>query len=98
MGSLAVLGAAAGVFAYNKTKVNLWLVGSAIMLSLWPYTMLVLQPTNHYLLDVDARLEKDTELVSAEKHKVIDKLRYWVSGHRPRIFIALLSAAVFYLA
>lgn len=42
MGSLAILGAALGAMCYMKTKINLWLVGGAVMGSLWPYTYLVL--------------------------------------------------------
>ena len=62
MFSLAFLGVAAGVVVYYKTKVNLWLVGSAFMSSIWPYTMLRLQSTNFYLFGIDARFDKDTEL------------------------------------
>jgi hypothetical protein len=50
MGSLAVIGTIAGAIAYQKTKVNIWLVGAAVMFSIWPYTLIRLMPTNDYLL------------------------------------------------
>jgi hypothetical protein len=53
-GGLALLGSALAVGAYFKTKVKLWLVGGALMFALWPYTMLVLMPTNKSLLKIDA--------------------------------------------
>lgn len=33
-----------------------------------------------------------------KKNKVAEKLKSWTSGHRPRMFIAFLAAAIFYLA
>lgn len=50
MGSLAIVGSLFSLGAYFKTKVNLWLIGGALMLSLWPYTLLTLKPINDYLL------------------------------------------------
>jgi len=53
MGSLSILGAVFGGLCYYKTKQNLWIIGGAVMGSLWPYTLLVLMPTNKTLMDLD---------------------------------------------
>ena len=50
MGSLALAGAVFGGLCYWKTQQKLWAVGAAIMASAWPYTLLVLMPTNNYLM------------------------------------------------
>lgn len=60
MGSLALVGAAFGALAYWKTKQSLWAVGAALMGSLWPYTLLVLMPTNKYLTELDSKLDLNT--------------------------------------
>ena len=57
MGSLALIGAGFGALCYWKTKQNLWAVGAGLMASLWPYTMVVLMPTNKYLMDLDQKLD-----------------------------------------
>ena len=39
---LNIAAALMGVAAYLKTKHNLWLVGGALMLAIWPYKYLMM--------------------------------------------------------
>lgn len=46
-----------GITCYLKTKQNLWLVGSALMSLIWPYTYFFLGNSSQYLLDNDKKLD-----------------------------------------
>jgi len=48
--SLAVLGGIAGALAWWETRDNLWLVGAVVLVANWPYTLLVIMPTNLRLM------------------------------------------------
>jgi len=99
MSSIALI---AGVFSglcYWKTQEKLWILGGALMTGLWPYTYLVLMPTNKELLHHNKTLKTETEVVSSgENDTILAKLSSWVTGHRGRALIALVAAAVFYVA
>ncbi len=47
--SLAVVGAVLAVLAWWQLRDFLWLVGGAVLLTNWPYTLLVIMPVNHRL-------------------------------------------------
>jgi hypothetical protein len=53
VGAVSLISAGFGIAAYFNTKVNLWLAGSAIMASLLPISMFLLEPTHSYLTGVD---------------------------------------------
>lgn len=48
-GALAVLSALAGVVAWWQLGGGLWLIGAALMIANWPFTLLVIMPVNHAL-------------------------------------------------
>lgn len=47
---LAAAAALMGIAAYVKTKHNLWLVGGALMIAIWPYKYLMMGSSGKYLL------------------------------------------------
>jgi len=48
--SLAVLGGALGALAWWKTGDGLWLAGTVVLVANWPFTLLVIMPTNLRLM------------------------------------------------
>ncbi len=47
--SLALLATLVGLFAAYESGRGLWLLGAALMLASWPYTLIVIMPTNRAL-------------------------------------------------
>ncbi len=47
---LAIVGGALGIWAWYLERDLLWLLGAALLLANWPFTMLVIMPTNKKLL------------------------------------------------
>src|SRR5215813_7610464 len=50
---LAIVGFLLGTLAAWQTGNWLWLVGAVVMVSNWPYTLLVIMPTNNSLMAAD---------------------------------------------
>lgn len=50
---LALLGCVLGVVAWWQTSRWPWLVGALLMVANWPYTILVIMPTNNRLMALD---------------------------------------------
>jgi hypothetical protein len=58
--SLAIIGAVCGLLAYYDGGDRLWLLGAALLIANWPYTLLVILPTNNRLLAIEpARAGED---------------------------------------
>ena len=53
MGGLSILGALLGGVCYWKSQEKYWLIGGALMGSLWPYTLITLMPINKELLKIN---------------------------------------------
>ena len=47
--SLALIGFVLGLAAWWRTGDELWAVGAIVLVANWPYTMLMIMPTNHQL-------------------------------------------------
>jgi hypothetical protein len=50
--SLAAIGAGLGVAAYFQTLDWRWLAGATLMFANWPFTMIVIMPTNRRLMAI----------------------------------------------
>jgi len=51
--SLALLAAVLGAFAWWQSSDWRWLLGAIVIISAWPYTLLIIRPTNDELLATD---------------------------------------------
>ena len=88
-GSLVAVSAVAGFAAYFQGGSWLWLMGALAIIVNWPYTMIVLIPTNNKLLA--------TPLESArpETRQMIER---WGRGHLLRGFLGAVAVVSFLIA
>ncbi len=56
---LAILGFLLGTLAAWQTGNWLWFVGAVVMVLNWPYTLLVIMPTNNMLMTLDPEARSD---------------------------------------
>jgi hypothetical protein len=87
--SLAVLGFVLGAASWLITGDWLWLVGGLVMLANWPYTLLVIMPTNKQLNDTPP------ETAGPETRALIRK---WGRLHAGRTAFGALALVIFLLA
>ena len=83
---LAVAGGLAGLAVWYWSRDWRWLAGAVVLLSNWPFTLLVIMPTNKRLLAMSA-LEAGPESRSL--------LAHWVRLHNVRCMLGSLSALLF---
>ena len=83
---LAVLGFLFSVIAWLQGSGVWWLVGGAILVSVVPFTLIVIMPTNKALMD--ASLDK----TSAQAHQLLTR---WARLHAVRTVLSLLALALF---
>jgi hypothetical protein len=50
---LAIIGFLLGVLAWWQTGHWTWLLGAVVLVANWPYTLLVIMPTNQKLMDME---------------------------------------------
>src|SRR5215471_19169063 len=50
---LAIIGFVLGLVAWHQTGNSPWLVGAAILIAAWPYTLIAIMPTNRQLMATD---------------------------------------------
>ncbi|TKT71831.1 DUF1772 domain-containing protein [Afipia massiliensis] len=50
---MAIVGFLLGVLAWWQTGQWLWLIGGAVLVANWPYTLLVIMPTNNKLMAME---------------------------------------------
>jgi hypothetical protein len=83
---LALVATAFGVAAYFGSGDWRWLLGAALSLANWPYTMLGIMPTNRALMGTDS------ETADASVRQMVEK---WGRLHAVRSALGLAAAAVF---
>ena len=85
--SLAILGGFFGVVAFFSTFEWRWLLGAVVLLVNWPYTIIVIMPTNHRLMSTPAGA------ATAETRRMIGR---WGILHAGRSVLGL-AATLLYL-
>ena len=79
--TLAVIGGCAALWQWYAAGSAAWLIGGVLLLANWPYTLLVIMPTNHIL-----------EAEGAETSAAADSLlRRWNRLHAVRTGLSLLA-------
>jgi hypothetical protein len=83
---LALIGAILGLIAWRQTQAWQWLAGAVVLVSAWPYTLLVIRPTNNELLG--------TQLseAGARTRALLEK---WGRLHAGRSALGVLSMLLF---
>jgi hypothetical protein len=87
--SLAVIGFLTATAAWLMGASRWWLVGGIILVSVVPYTLVAIMPTNKELLNPD--LDKD----SVRAHRLLKK---WNQLHTVRSLLSFIAFLVFVLA
>ena len=84
--TLAVLSGLAGIYAYTQSQDWRWILGAGLILLNWPYTLLVIMPTNHKLLAT-----KESEMDSG----TVALIRHWGKLHAVRTLLGLSATGIF---
>jgi hypothetical protein len=84
--TLAVAGGALAIWQWHATGGGLWLAGGLVLLANWPFTLLVIMPTNRRLLAEGAGTAADTP----------DLLIRWNRLHAVRTLLGLLATALLF--
>jgi hypothetical protein len=83
---LAIAGFLLGLLAWWQTGGRLWLLGAVVLVANWPYTLLVIMPTNTRLMALDpARAGPDSR-------RLIEK---WAQLHAGRTALGLAATLIF---
>jgi hypothetical protein len=83
--SLAVLSGAFGLVAAFQTHSWLWLIGAMLILANWPYTLLMVKPTN------DAINAVDTKTAAGARVLIVK----WARLHGARTALGVLATGIF---
>src|ERR1700758_3081756 len=84
--NLVVVGGGLGRVAFLSTLEWRWLLGAVVLLANWPYTIYVIMPTNHRLMDTQL------EAATAETRQMI---RQWGILHAGRSALGLVATLIF---
>jgi uncharacterized membrane protein len=84
--SLAVLGGASGALAWWKTGNVLWLAGALVLLANWPFTLLVIMPTNRRLMATHP------ESADAVTRSLLER---WGRLHAVRSMLGVIATVLF---
>ena len=83
--SLAIVGGVLGLVAYFSSLDWRWLLGAAVLLANWPYTIFVIVPTNRYLMNTPA------EAATAETRRMLER---WGALHARRSALGLVATLI----
>ncbi len=83
---LAIIGFLLGVLAWWQTGHWTWLLGAVVLVANWPYTLLVIMPTNQKLMDM--------ELANAgpETRGLIER---WATLHAGRTALGVAATLIY---
>jgi len=84
--SLAIVGGVLGLVAYFSSLDWRWLLGAAVLLANWPYTIFVNMPTNRHLMNTPA------EAATAETRRMLER---WGALHAGRSALGLVATLIF---
>jgi uncharacterized membrane protein len=87
--SLALIGTILGLIAWWESGQGMWLAGAVVLILPWPFTLLVIRPTNDALLATDP--------AEAGPH-TIALIRKWGHLHAVRTALGVLAAALYFAA
>ena len=87
--TLALIGFLFGTWAFAETQGWLWLAGGLALLSGWPYTLLVILPTNKRLLATP---------LSAANAETVALIAKWAVLHGVRTALGVASTLLFLAA
>lgn len=87
--SIAVIGLIVALLAWWQTRQWQWLLGGVALIANWPYTLLVMMPTNRKLFTIDlARAGPESRLL----------IERWARLHAVRTGLGFAATAVFFWA
>ena len=84
--SLAIVGGLFGLAAYFIAPDWRWLLGAAVLLANWPYTIFVIMPTNRRLMDTPPAA------ATAETRRMLER---WGALHAGRSALGLVATLIF---
>ena len=85
-GPLAVVGFLLGLLAWWQTSDWRWLLGAALLIANWPYTLIAIMPTNNQLM------EMPLDQAGPESRTLIES---WARLHAVRTALGFLATATF---
>lgn len=85
-GPLAVLGFLLGLLAWRQTDDERWLLGAALLIANWPYTLIAIMPTNNRLMAIKP------EEAGPESRRLIET---WARLHAVRTGLGALATITF---
>jgi hypothetical protein len=83
---LAIIGFVLGVLARWQTGNWLWIIGALLLIANWPYTLLVIMPTNRKLMA--------TELSSGGR-ETRNLIEHWARLHAVRTALGFAATVIF---
>ncbi len=84
--TLAIVSGVFGVLAFLFTYDWRWLLGAALILANWPYTIFIIMPTNHVL---------NATLPAQANEQTRELMQQWGRLHMGRSALGLLAVAAY---
>jgi hypothetical protein len=88
-GPLAVAGFLFGLLAWWQSASLIWLLGALVLIANWPYTLLVILPTNNALMAMAPAQ------AGSASHTLLER---WGKLHDVRSALGCIAAAIFLVA